>query len=100
MFHLELPGRLTRRLTQLYMNKTMHVTVNGSTGGGYFTTILLDIIISKDSFAIQVAVSYISIKRVWSSAQAVVLLGENSAFPGRLAQMHSGSNILEYFKYR
>ena len=68
--------------------------------GGYFTTILLDIIISKDSFAIQVAVSYISIKRVWSSAQAVVLLGENSAFPTRLTQMHSGSNMLEYFKYR
>ena len=53
----------------------------------------LDIIFNKDGFVIQVARSYILIKYVRSSAQAVVLLEKVSALPGKLTQIHGGSNI-------
>ena len=50
--------------------------------GSCFTTVLSSIISNKDGFAIQVARSYVLIKYVRSSAQAIVLLEKVSALPG------------------
>ena len=53
---------------------------------------------NKDGFAIQVARSYILIKHVRSSAQAVVLLEKVSALPGKLNQIQGGSNTPKILK--
>ena len=68
--------------------------LNNSTGG-CFTTVLSNIIFNKDGFVIQVARSYVLVKYVRSSAQAVDLLGKVSALPGKLTQIQGGSNTLK-----
>ena len=68
--------------------------LNNSTGG-CLTTVLSIIISNKDGFAIQVARSYVLIKYVRSSAQAIVLLEKVSALLGKLTQIQGGSNTLK-----